>query len=453
MTTPAPETGARRLSAAEEAFRSAWESVRGKDGPMSTLRRAGYVAFDAVGLPSSRVEAWKYTSLRSLSRKAFRAGGPLSTPTPDELDSMALGTLDGPRLVFLNGRLQGALSATDTFEGLQIVSLADAMSGGFPAAEEILGRLANVERHPFAALNQAFLGDGVFISVALGTQLEKPLCLMFVSSPGGDSVAMHPRIVVDAGRGSRLVMVEHYTGTGDAVNLTNAVTEIRAGQDAQVEHYRLQEETGKSFHLGSLHARLLRNAKVHSHNIQLGAALARLDIGVTLEEPGAEVIMNGLYLVDGKRHVDNHTRVDHLAPETRSDELYRGIVDDRGRAVFNGKAVVHQDAQRIDAHQSNKNLLLSRQAEVDTKPELEIYADDVKCSHGATVGQLDKNALFYLLSRGIGRDVARKLLTYAFAEVVAARMPLEAVRRRLEQRLAGALPDAHMIRQSAGETR
>jgi len=452
MTTPAPETADRQRSAAEEAFRAAWEETRAGDDPASVLRRQGYAAFDARGLPSSRVESWKYTSLRSLSRKVFRAGGPLSAPTPEALESMAVGALDGPRLVFFNGQLQRALSATDHVEGLRILSLEDALSGKCPVAEQIVGRLADVERHPFAALNQAFLGDGVFISVTPGAQITKPLCLMFVSCPGGDSVAMHPRVVVDAGCGSRLVLVEHYTGTGDAVNFTNAVTEIRAGRDARVEHYRLQEEPGKSFHVGGLHARLLRNASLHSHNIQLGATLARLDLGVTLDEPGAEVIMNGLYLVDGKRHVDNHTRVDHLAPETRSDELYRGIVDDRGRAVFNGKAVVHQDAQRIDAHQSNKNLLLSRQAAVDTKPELEIYAYDVKCSHGATVGQLDKNALFYLLSRGIGQEVARKLLTYAFAEVVAARMPLEAVRRRLEQCLAGALPDAQMIRQPAGES-
>ncbi|MGD1976638.1 MAG: Fe-S cluster assembly protein SufD, partial [Gammaproteobacteria bacterium] len=233
----------------------------------------------------------------------------------------------------------------------------------------------------------------------------------------------------------------------------NAVTEIRGGAGSRVEHYRLQEEPAQAFHIGGLHARLQRDASLDSHNIQVGAALARLDIGVSLEEPGAELRLNGLYTVDGKRHVDNHTRVDHLAPETRSDELYRGIVDDRGRAVFNGKAVVHKDAQRIDAHQSNKNLLLSQQAEVDTKPELEIYADDVKCSHGATVGQLDKNALFYLLSRGIGEEVARKLLTYAFAEVVAARMPLEVVRRRLEKRIAGTLPESDLIREPVGGDR
>ncbi|MGD9258394.1 MAG: Fe-S cluster assembly protein SufD, partial [Gammaproteobacteria bacterium] len=315
------------------------------------------------------------------------------------------------------------------------------------------GQIADPAAHPFAALNQAFLEDGVVITVAPGKTIAKPLYLLFISCPGGDPIAAQPRIVVDAGAQSHLCLVEHYTGIDEPDNLTNAVTEIRGGAGSRVEHYRLQEEPAQAFHIGGLHARLQRDASLDSHNIQVGAALARLDIGVSLEEPGAELRLNGLYTVDGKRHVDNHTRVDHLAPETRSDELYRGIVDDRGRAVFNGKAVVHKDAQRIDAHQSNKNLLLSQQAEVDTKPELEIYADDVKCSHGATVGQLDKNALFYLLSRGIGEEVARKLLTYAFAEVVAARMPLEVVRRRLEKRIAGTLPESDLIREPVGGDR
>ncbi|MGD2032435.1 MAG: Fe-S cluster assembly protein SufD [Gammaproteobacteria bacterium] len=453
MTMAAQRGSDRKLSRAEASFHDAWQATERGTDPISNLQRAGFAEFEASGLPSTRVESWKYTALRTLSRRAFRVSGPVGAPTAEIVEGMAIEGLEGPRLVFLNGRLQQALSGSEDLDGLGIYSLSDAVSDGLGAAAEILGQIADPAAHPFAALNQAFLEDGVVITVAPGKTIAKPLYLLFISCPGGDPIAAQPRIVVDAGAQSHLCLVEHYTGIDEPDNLTNAVTEIRGGAGSRVEHYRLQEEPAQAFHIGGLHARLQRDASLDSHNIQVGAALARLDIGVSLEEPGAELRLNGLYTVDGKRHVDNHTRVDHLAPETRSDELYRGIVDDRGRAVFNGKAVVHKDAQRIDAHQSNKNLLLSQQAEVDTKPELEIYADDVKCSHGATVGQLDKNALFYLLSRGIGEEVARKLLTYAFAEVVAARMPLEVVRRRLEKRIAGTLPESDLIREPVGGDR
>ncbi len=245
-----------------------------------------------------------------------------------------------------------------------------------------------------------------------------------------------------------LACVKHFVGEGETRNLTNAVTELELAEGSRVDHYRLQEESRACFHVGSMHARVERDACFVSHNLQLGAAMGRVDIDVELSEPGAQVTLNGIYFVDGRRHVDNHTRVDHFAPYTASDENYRGIVDERGRAVFNGKAVVHQDAQKIEAHQSNRNLLLSEQAEVDTKPELEIYADDVKCSHGATVGQLDANALFYLRSRGIDQKVARGLLTFAFAETVASRIALSPVRRRVESRIARSIPEVHLTRES-----
>ncbi len=453
MTSAAAGQPHREPSRAEESFQTAWEASGPGNDLATALRQQGFSAFESAGLPSTRVETWKYTSLRTLSRQPFRVPGPVSAPTPDELQAMAIDGLKGPRLVFLNGRLHEALSITEGLDGVELVPLAEALSGSVSPATDIIGSLASPTKHPFAALNQAFLGDGVFIRAAPGTNPDQPLYLLFISCAGGEAVMAHPRVLVDAGADSRLVIVEHYTGIGGAGNLTNAVTEIRTAAGARIEHYRLQEEDPSAFHIGALHARLEKDAALSSHNIQLGAALARLDIGVSLDQPGAELELNGLYFVDGKRHVDNHTHVDHLAPETRSDESYRGVIDNRGRAVFNGKAVVHPDAQRIEAHQSNKNLLLSRQAEVDTKPELEIYADDVKCSHGATVGQLDENALFYLLSRGIGPEVARKLLTYAFAEAVATRMPLGAVRQRLEKRISGALPDSEMMHEPLGGQR
>jgi Fe-S cluster assembly protein SufD len=220
-----------------------------------------------------------------------------------------------------------------------------------------------------------------------------------------------------------------------------------------VRHYRIQDEAAAGFHIGGLFARVGKDARLESHNLHFGGALARVDLEVALAETGAEVDMNGLYCLGGRQHVDNHTRVDHLAAHTRSDEDYRGVLDGRARGVFNGKAIVHEDAQKIEAHQSNSNLLLSEQAEVDTKPELEIYADDVKCSHGATVGQLDTTALFYLRSRGIDESAARSLLTFAFAEEVVQRIGLKPVRQRLETAVAGALPDRSLIEDLLGADR
>lgn len=432
-------------SKAEASFEAAWEDSGAGNDAAAGLRETGYSAFQKAGLPASRLEDWKYTSLRALSRRGFRRAGPVAAPTPEEVDGTAVAGLDGPRAVFLNGRLAPSLSDLRGGEGLRILPLTEAVAEKDHPALTIAGALADARANPLAALNQAFLGDGVYVGLSRNAAPDRPLYLMFLSCDSGDAVAAHPRVIVDAQPGSELILIEHYAGFGAARNLTNAVTELRLGASSRVHHYRLQEEADTAFHIGGLHARLDRDSHLTSHNLHFGAALARLDIGVMLENPGAEAVLNGLYFVDGKRHVDNHTRVHHLAPETRSDEMYRGVVDDKAHAVFNGKAVVHPDAQRIDAHQSNKNLLLSRDAEVDTKPELEIYADDVKCSHGATVGQLDRDAMFYLRSRGIAEKVARDMLTFAFAEAVAARMPLAAVRRRIEARIAGALPEAGMI--------
>jgi len=450
MTTASATRNDRQLTKAEASFAAAWEASGPGDDHAADLRQRGFAAFAASGLPAGRLEAWTYTSLRTLARQGFRPPGPVSAPRPEDIARLAIDGLDGPRAVFVNGRLAPELSDLGGEDGLCIVPLPAALREPRHAALEIAGTIADADAHPFVALNQAFLGDGVYIGVRRRTAPGTPLCLMFLSCDGGEPVAAHPRVIVDAEPGSDLVLVEQYTGLGTARNLTNAVTELRLGEGAGIQHYRLQEETDAGFHVGGLHARLDRGARLASHNLHFGAALARLDIGVSLSRPGAEAVLNGLYLVDGKRHVDNHTRVDHLAPETRSDEMYRGVVDGKGHAVFNAKAIVHPDAQKIEAHQSNRNLLLSRDAEVDTKPELEIYADDVKCSHGATVGQLDRDALFYLLSRGIGEKLARDMLTFAFAEAVALRMPLDAVRRRIEARIAGALPDAGMIGRGVG---
>jgi Fe-S cluster assembly protein SufD len=427
---------------AMESFEAAW-AAQGKEPVsdwLSQFRSTGQKIFSESGFPSQGEENWKYTSLRKLQRRTFLHNTPCVAPEPQNLDSLFFDGLDGTRLVFVNGHYTPELSRTEVSEGLRVTRLAEIEPAGADSIE-MLGQLAQSTDHRFVALNQSLFHDGAFIQTADKAVPEQAVYLVFLSTGGSDAIASHPRVVIDAGRNSELVVIEHYAGIGDNQNLTNAVTEILARPGSRVEHYRIQDESKGAFHLAGVHVRIEADAALTSHNICVGASLARTDLHVELVEAGAEVELNGLYLVSGRSHIDNHTRVDHRAPHTRSDEHYRGVLDDSGRGVFNGKAIVHPDAQKIEAHQSNRNLLLSDKAEVDTKPELEIYADDVKCSHGATVGQLDENSLFYLRSRGIGEHEARSLLTFAFAESVVARIRLEPVRRRLEKALAGEFLD------------
>ena len=400
-------------------------------------RAAGLDVFAAAGFPTRRDEAWKYTDLKLVARRSFGAGVAAAPELP------AIAGLDCPALVFVNGRLAGA---HDLPAGAGVQSLAAAIADGHPACEELLGTLADPDRHRFAALSTALFSDGALLDLAPGVELDQPLRLVFLAAAGESPVLDCPRVLIRAGANSRATVIEHYGhGTGESLSL--AVTEIAAGPGAHIEHYRLQESSPEAFHLGVLAARLGRDATVTSHNLSVGGRIARLDLDAALVEPGAHVTMNGLYVVRDRQHADSHSRVDHAVPRTSSDQLYRGVLNGKSRAVFNGKAVVHPGAAGTDAQQSNANLLLSPDAEIDTKPELEIYADDVKCSHGATTGQLDANALFYLRSRGVDESTARSLLTFAFADAVLARMPLAPLRRHAEQLVVGRLPDADRIRE------
>ena len=448
MSTPATVTTGRtgRAPAALTALAAARDALPSASGELAKLRDAGWAIFSEAGFPTTRDEAWKYTSLRRIERRAFRQDLPVEAPASDSLAELLVGDLDGPRIVFLNGRFLPALSSPQHGDdAIRIESLTSALSANDGETGR-WGTLADPERHRFAALNQAFLSEGAHIRTAAGAEHPRPVYVVFLSAPAAEPVACHPRLVVEAAPDSSLTLVEHHVALDESTeNLTNAVTEMWLAPGARVTHYRVQREAASGHHVGGLFAEVGRDARLVSHSVDLGGALARHDVEVALVEPGAEVVLNGLYFVDGKRHTDVHTRVDHRAPHTHSDEEYRGIVTGRGRAVFNGKAVIHEDAQKTDVKQANANLLLSAQAEVDTKPELEIYADDVKASHGATVGQLDENALFYLLSRGIDPDSARAMLTFAFAETVIGRLELQPIRRQLEHVIAGALPVGDIV--------
>jgi Fe-S cluster assembly protein SufD len=411
-------------------------AVAGPDW-LVTLRRDGLERFAAASFPTRRDEDWKYTDLKLVARRSFTAGVEATLAVP-EIDG-----LDCPALVFVNGRLVGASGLP---AGATIVPLAQALADGHAACRELLGRVADPARHRFAALATALFTDGVLLDLPDDSVLEVPLRLVFLAGGGETPTLACPRVLVRAGANSRATIIEHYgAAPGEALSL--AVTELALRPGARLEHYRLQEESGTAFHLGVLAAKLARDATLISHNLSVGGRIARLDLDVELAGPGARVEMNGLYVVRDRQHADSHTRVDHAVPRTTSDELYRGVLAGKSRAVFNGKAVVHPGAAGTDARQANANLLLSPEAEVDTKPELEIYADDVKCAHGATTGQLDTAALFYLRSRGIDEDTAKSLLTFAFADTVLARMDLAPLRRHAEQLVVGRLPDADRIRE------
>ncbi len=405
------------------------------------LRDRGLAAFRAQGVPTTRHEDWKYTSLRPLHKREL-AGSAARRPADEPVTLPVIDGLTAHRLVFVDGRYEAGLSDIGALPaGIDVQPLAAGLALESSELADALNRAPDLDAHSFAALNTALLEDGVWLRVARGANVETPLHLVFVSRGGDTALATHPRIVLDVGDSASLTLVEHYAGDDDASGLTNALTQVKLAPAARLKHYVLQEQGTAAMHIAGTHVDQARDSHYENHLVNLGGSLVRNDLHVRLAEPGAQTLLNGFYLTSGRQHVDNHTRVDHLAPHTTSEETYRGVLSGRSRAVFNGKAVVHEGAEKIEAMQSNRNLLLSKGAEVDTKPELEIYADDVKCSHGATVGQLDENAFFYLLSRGLDPHTARSLLTFAFADEVIARLGNDPLRRHVERRAATRLPD------------
>ena len=330
-------------------------------------------------------------------------------------------------------------------EGTTVAPLAAMLSDAPPMLRGSIQRMADAPPDAFAALNAAFTADGAYLAVPDGVALDVPVHLVFLSASGDGPVASFPRIYVHLGKEARASVIESYVGIDAQENLTCAVTEIIAAEGARCDHYRVQREHPRSYHVGRLSVSQARDSEVTSFSIACGARLSRQDIAVRLEGEGASVALHGLYLGDGRRHVDHHTRIDHLLPHTHSEEHYKGVLDGRSRGVFNGTVVVHPDAQKSEAHQSNHNLLLSGEAEIDTKPELQIHADDVICSHGASVGRLDPDALFYLCSRGIEAPAARAILTQAFIGEVLVRLPIAALRLGLARDLGSAETSAELF--------
>ncbi len=395
---------------------------------MKNLKSDAFARFSVLGFPTLKNEEWKYTNVEAITRLPFEFAESSS------LDSLKCSEEASACLVFVNGFYSEKLSQVKNLpSGILLGSLSDFIQKKPELIQEHLSKYSSYQKHPFVALNTAFVREGAFVFIPKGITLEKPIEIIFISESSRTFV-VQPRNLIVAESASQATIVEHYIGK-DAVYLTNAVTEIFAADSAVIEHVKVQEESEKAYHIFSLGIQQERQSNVTSHSISLGAALSRHDLSSVLNAEGSECVMNGLYLTFGSQHVDHHTLIDHAKPHCVSQELYKGILADKSRGVFNGKVIVRPNAEKTNSSQSNKNLLLSDEAEIDTEPLLEIFNNDVKCSHGASTGHLDPKQIFYLRSRGISEDYARSMLTYAFAGEVIDKLKIPSLRESLQKKL------------------
>jgi Fe-S cluster assembly protein SufD len=434
MTQTTPQASTKGAEPFLDKFRR-FESEPQQPAWLLPLRKAGLARFAELGFPTVHDEDWRFTNIAPLTRLPFQ-------PAVDSTDGAARAALEknifahlsGPRLVFVNGHFHSALSSVGRLpEGVKVASLAEALKTDSAFIEQQLGRFALTDDNSFVALNQAFFLDGGFVHIPANQVVEEPIQLVFVSTAGHSGDTVQPRNLIMAGAGSKATVIESYLAADPGAYFTNAVTEIVAGDNAALEHVKFQDEAPEAFHLATIAGNLGRTSNVNVHSFALGAKLSRNNIRAKLAGEGLECILNGLYLTRGEQLADHHMIVEHAQPHCASHEYFNGILDDKSKGVFHGRIYVHPVAQKTDAKQTNKNLLLSDDATADTKPQLEIYADDVKCTHGATVGQLNDESIFYLRSRGLGRETARRMLIHAFAGEIIARVKHEAVREQLDK--------------------
>ncbi len=417
-----------------------WEAIYSQPNEFVTvgwakrLREAAFDRFTEVGFPTVKDEEWKYTNVAPLTKLSFQTARDelSSTVTPADVNRLGCVEAKNNQLVFVNGVLRKDLSSIEDVPGVIAIGLDEAVKD--PAYQELireyLARGVGYNTNGFVALNTAMLASGAFVLIPRNVEIHKPLSLLFLSA---GNVASFPRVLVIAEANSKATLIESYASAGEGVSFTNAVVEVVLQDSARLEHYKVQRENVESFHIASTSATLGTNASYDSTAINFGAQLSRHDVAVQMDHEGAECWIDGLYLVSSGQHTDTHSVIDHQQPHCTSHQLYKGILDGKSRAVFNGKVFVRHGAQKTDAMQTNKNLLLSKEARVDTKPQLEILADDVKCAHGAAVGQIDEDELFYLQTRGIHGELARNLLTYGFAEEVIGKIKIDSIRSQLDE--------------------
>jgi Fe-S cluster assembly protein SufD len=392
---------------------------------LTAMRQRAIERFAAEGWPTSRQEAWRHTSLAVLEQQSFLDAG---KPSAAQFAQQLRGDEPGHWLVFVDGCYMPELSDVGSLPaGARVQSLSEALDQVPEQVEAVFG--TELDGSSTAALNTALAADGAFISLARGVELDKPVHLLFIAA--SPQAASFPRNLIVADTAARAVIVEHYAGQGSGASLTNSVTRAKLAADAHITHLKLQQEDSQAFHLGAISVEQAKGSVYNSHSMSFGARLARHDIATSFTGDHCETLLNGLYYVDGRRHVDHHTLIDHARPHGVSREFYRGILDDTARGVFGGRILVAPGADKTDAVQRSDSLLLSRMAKADARPELEIYADDVKCAHGATVGQLDDDSMFYLRSRGLDETHARNVLTYAFAAQAVERIEPTALRNKV----------------------
>jgi len=425
-------TATEQLETYLEAFSDFQKTAAGHDNPwLKKLREDAFARFCETGFPTTHDEDWRFTNVSPIAKTAFQL--PAGT---QQVSREALVAYDLPgaacQFVFVNGRFARELSSIRDLSGVRINGLADELSTNPAALESHLGRYLNLERDAFAALNTAFLNDGAYVHIAKGKVLEQPIHLLFVSTSADAPLMTHPRNLIVAEDESQIAIVEDYVSLSGGTAFCNTATELVAGESAVVSHYMLEREHTDAFNVSTLRIQQARSANVSTHSILLGGGLVRNNVHPVLAGEGGECLINGLFIGAGKQHLDNYMLVEHAQPHCESRQFYNGILDGHAHGVFHGRIIVHKDAQKTDAKQTNRNLLLSDDAQIDTKPQLEIYADDVKCTHGATIGQIEENALFYLRSRGIDEASARKLLLLAFANECLDRMKEDVVRSYLE---------------------
>ncbi len=439
------------LSSYLEAFTGLQEHGSRQPEWLRSLRQEAFSRFCDVGFPTTKDEDWRFTNVSPISSEPFglpQGGKAQLTATdvqPFLIESVACS------LVFVNGRFVPELSAMKLLPtGVEAGSLADESANPAGALELHLGRYLNIERDPFNALNTAFIDDGAYVRIQRGVVLEAPIQLLFISTAADFPRMTHPRNLLIAERDAQATIVEEHVSLGRGVSFSNVVTELIAAENAVISHHMIERQSRNAFHVSTLRIQQERNANVRSHSVLVGGALVRNNVHPVLAGEGGECLINGLFIGDDRQHMDNYMLVEHASPHCASHQFYNGILSGSAHGVFHGRIVVHKDAQKTDAKQTNRNLLLSDDAQINTKPQLEIYADDVKCTHGATIGQIDENQLFYLRSRGLDESSARGLLLLAFAGECLGRMKPGPVLKHIERIVHESLPEAIASSGSSG---
>jgi len=435
----------------QESF-SQFDKPAGGNGVLATewlraLRRAAFSRFSELGFPTTRDEDWRFTNLAPIAQTSFKlAQEDRVEVSPRDLEPYRFSGPACSLLVFVNGKYAPKLSASPSLpKGLKVGSLAEAMKRDMSFVEQHLAKYADYHQDAFSALNTAFMNDGAFVSIPRGTILDEPIYLLYVSTASSAPTISHPRNLIIAGEDCQAAIVEDYVSLSDDVQFSNVVTELVVGDNSVVSHHLIERENDQSFNVSTLRIQQGRSSNVSSHSLLVGGAIVRNNIHPVLAGEGGDCLINGLFMANGRQHMDNYMKVEHASPHCGSRQFYNGILDGKSHGVFHGRIIVHKDAQKTDAKQTNRNLLLSDSAQIDTKPQLEIYADDVKCTHGATIGQIDDEAIFYLRSRGITVDSARALLLSAFAGESLQRIKVDSIRKHAEALVAQWLPQINIL--------